>query len=155
VVSFLFSSVRNRRFLRDAQGDTTGMSNDLLFSVLPRRGTVPVKGDRGEVKKIVKKMPLHASPEEENLLSLTLVSNDNKKSSSNNRAGTTAMRMSGLLKIQPMKQRAFQKSYQRTFQRMVRRNLQSIFHRVKTKTNTTAYWVTMKTLNTTAVRALT
>ncbi len=43
------------------------MSNDLLFSVLPRRGTVPVKGDRGEVKKIVKKMPLHASPEEENL----------------------------------------------------------------------------------------
>ena len=43
------------------------MSNDLLFSVLPRRGTVPVKSDRGEVKKIVKKKPLHASPEEENI----------------------------------------------------------------------------------------
>lgn len=43
------------------------MSNDLLFSVLPRRGTVPVKSDRGEVKKIVKKTPIHASPEDENL----------------------------------------------------------------------------------------
>jgi len=43
------------------------MSNDLLFSVLPRRGTVPVKSDRGEVKKIVKKTPVHASPDDENL----------------------------------------------------------------------------------------
>jgi len=43
------------------------MSNDLLFSVLPRRGTVPVKSERGEVKKIDKKTPVHASPEDENL----------------------------------------------------------------------------------------
>lgn len=43
------------------------MSNDLLFSVLPRRGTVPVKSSRGEVKKIDKKTPVHASPDEEHL----------------------------------------------------------------------------------------
>lgn len=43
------------------------MSNDLLFSVLPRRGTVPVKSDRGEVKRVDKKTPVHASPEDENL----------------------------------------------------------------------------------------
>ncbi|MDM7860268.1 hypothetical protein QTP81_06645 [Alteromonas sp. ASW11-36] len=42
------------------------MSNDLLFSVLPRRGTVPVKSDRGEVKKVDKKSALHPSPQDEN-----------------------------------------------------------------------------------------
>lgn len=43
------------------------MSNDLLFSVIPRRGTVPVKSDRGEVKKVAKKTPTHSSPDDENL----------------------------------------------------------------------------------------
>ncbi|WP_124749004.1 hypothetical protein [Alteromonas facilis] len=43
------------------------MSNDLLFSVLPRRGTVAVKTDRGNVKKVAKKTPVHASRDEENL----------------------------------------------------------------------------------------
>ncbi|WP_100656770.1 hypothetical protein [Alteromonas flava] len=43
------------------------MSNDLLFSVLPRRGTVPIKEDRGNVKKVVKKTPIHPSPDEENV----------------------------------------------------------------------------------------
>jgi hypothetical protein len=42
------------------------MSNDLLFSVLPRRGTVPVKSERGEVKKIDKKTPVDSSREDEN-----------------------------------------------------------------------------------------
>ena len=42
------------------------MSNDLLFSVMPRRGTVPVKSDRGEVKKVEKKTPAHPSPSDEN-----------------------------------------------------------------------------------------
>lgn len=42
------------------------MSNDLIFSVLPRRGTVPVRSDRGEVKKVVKKSALHASPQDDN-----------------------------------------------------------------------------------------
>ncbi|MBT0587477.1 hypothetical protein [Alteromonas oceanisediminis] len=42
------------------------MSNDLLFSVMPRRGTVPIKGDRGEVKKVDKKTPMHPSPSDEN-----------------------------------------------------------------------------------------
>ena len=43
------------------------MSNDLLFSVLPRRGIVPVKSERGEVKKIDKETPVDSSREDENL----------------------------------------------------------------------------------------
>ena len=43
------------------------MSNDLLFSALPRRGTIQVTRGIGEVKRVEKKTPTHESPSDENL----------------------------------------------------------------------------------------